>query len=97
VLDLNNLEEKAFINLFISSSILYKMSGPGPGKKLLGKANVYIHEKGKSGASVTHIDIELPELNDILKPGEASFVGAKEGGVFIGLKKEMIKRAEKKL
>ena len=71
------------------------MSGPGPGKKLIGKAYVYIHEKGKSGANVTHIDIELPELNDILKPGESSFVGSKKGGVFIGLKKDMIKRAEK--
>ena len=73
------------------------MSGPGPGKKLIGKANVYIHEKGKSGASVTHIDIELPELNDILKPGEGTYVQGKKGGVFIGLKKDMIKRAEKEL
>jgi hypothetical protein len=71
------------------------MSGPGEGKKLLGKANVYLHEKGKSNASVTHIDIELPALNEIIKPGENSYVGAKEGGVFIGLKKEMIQRAEK--
>lgn len=73
------------------------MSGPGYGKKLLGKANVYIHEKGKSLARVTHIDIELPGLNKILKPGESSYVQAKEGGVFIGLKSEMIKRAEKLL
>ena len=73
------------------------MSGPGEGKKLIGKADVYIHEKGKSGASVTHIDIELPELNDILKPGEGTYVQGKKGGVFIGLKKDMIKRAEKQL
>lgn len=72
------------------------MSGPGEGKIKLGKAEVYIHLKGKSGASVTHIDIELDELNDIIKPGENSYVGGKPGGVFIGLKKEMIKRAEKK-
>jgi len=70
------------------------MTGPGYGKKKIGKADVYIHEKGKSGATVTHIDIELKELNKILKPGENSYVGAKAGGVFIGLKKEMIKRAE---
>jgi len=70
------------------------MSGAGFGKKLIGKANVYIHEKGKSNARITHVDIELDELNDIIKPGEASYVQAKEGGVFIGLKKEMIKRAE---
>ena len=71
------------------------MSGPGEGKKKIGTADVYIHEKGKSGASVTHIDVELNELNDIIKPGENSYVGSKEGGVFIGLKKEMIERAEK--
>ncbi len=73
------------------------MSGPAPGKKLLGKANVYIHEKGKSLARVTHIDIELDKLNKILKPKEATYVQGKHGGVFIGLKKEMIKRAEKML
>ena len=73
------------------------MSGEAEGKKLLGKANVYIHEKGKSLAKITHIDIELDELNEIIKPGEGSYVQGKEGGVFIGLKKEMIDRAEKKL
>lgn len=77
--------------------MLYFMSGPGEGKIKLGKADVYIHVKGKSGATVTHIDIELDSLNDILKPGENSYVGAKKGGVFIGLKKEMIKRAEKRI
>ena len=71
------------------------MSGPGEGKIRLGKADVYIHLKGKSNATVTHVDIELDELNDIIKPGETSYVGSKEGGVFIGLKKEMIERAEK--
>ncbi|MEK6893389.1 MAG: hypothetical protein AABX07_04250 [Nanoarchaeota archaeon] len=70
------------------------MSGPGEGKIKLGKAEVYIHLKGKSGANITHIDIELSELNKIIKPGESSYVGGKEGGVFLGLKKEMIKRAE---
>jgi hypothetical protein len=71
------------------------MSGSGEGKIKLGKAEVYIHLKGKSNARVTHIDIESDELNKILKPGEASYVQAKEGGVFIGLKKDMIERAEK--
>ncbi len=72
------------------------MSGEGEGKIKLGKADVYLHIKGKSGATVTHIDIELPEINTIIKPGENSNVGGKEGGVFIGLKKEMIERAEKR-
>jgi len=70
------------------------MSGPGKGKIKIGKADIYIHLKGQLGATVTHLDIELPELNKIIKPGESSYVGAKKGGVFIGLKKEMIKRAE---
>ncbi len=72
------------------------MSGPGPGKIKLGKADVYLHLKGKSGANITHLDIELSELNEIIKSGENSYVGGKEGGVFIGLKKNMIERAEKK-
>ena len=71
------------------------MSGPGEGKIKLGKADVYLHVKGKSGATVTHVDIELDELNSIIKPGESTYVGSKEGGVFIGLKKEMLERAEK--
>jgi len=71
------------------------MSGSGEGKKLLGKANVYLHLKGKSNARITHIDVELKKLNKIIFPGESTYVGAKEGGVFIGLKKPMIKRAEK--
>lgn len=70
------------------------MSGPGEGKIKIGKADVYIHLKGKSGAQVTHMDIELPKLNEIIKARENSYVGGKEGGIFIGLKKEMIKRAE---
>ncbi len=70
------------------------MSGPGEGKIKIGKADVYIHLKGKSNATVTHVDIELDELNDIIKPGETSYVGSKDGGIFIGLKKEMIARAE---
>lgn len=72
------------------------MSGPGEGKIKLGKADVYIHLKGKSRAQITHIDIELDELNDVIKPGESTYVGGKQGGVFLGLKKEMIERAEKR-
>ena len=71
------------------------MSGPGYGKKPVKGVKVYIHEKGKSRASVTHIDIESDVLSKIIKPGESTYVGGKKGGVFIGLKKEQIKRAEK--
>ena len=72
-----------------------KMSGSGDGKIKICKADVYIHLKGKSNAQVTHIDIESPALNEIIKPRESTYVGGKEGGVFLGLKKEMIERAEK--
>ena len=70
------------------------MSGPGEGKKLVKNVKVYIHEKGKSGATVTHIDIESKEISKIIKPGETSFVKGKEGGVFIALKKDMLKRVK---
>ena len=69
------------------------MSGRGEGKHSL-KGEIYIHEKGKSNARITHIDIE-GDISKIIKPGETSFVKGKEGGCFIALKKEMIKRAEK--
>jgi len=72
------------------------MSGPGYGKKKL-KGTIYLHEKGKSLARITHIDIEGLDISKIIKDGETTFVKGKKGGVFIALKKEMIKRAEKLL
>ena len=71
------------------------MSGPGEGKHEIKDVKVYIHEKGKSNARITHIDIESDELNKIIKDKEATYAAGKPGGCFIGLKKEMIKRAEK--
>ncbi len=44
------------------------MTGPGEGKYELKGAKVYIHEKGKSLARITHIDIEHPDINKIIKP-----------------------------
>ena len=73
------------------------MSGEGDGKYELKGARVYLHQKGRSMATVTHVDIEHPMLNKIMKPGEKTYAGAKDGGVFIGLKREMIARAEKLL
>lgn len=70
------------------------MSGPALGKHKI-KVNAYIHEKGKSLARISHIDIESETLSEIIKPGEISFVKGKEGGIFIALKKPMISRAEK--
>ena len=69
------------------------MTGSGTGKKR-NKNTVYIHQKGKLGARVTHLDIE-GDISKIIKPGETTFVKGKPGGAFIALKKAMIKRAEK--
>lgn len=71
------------------------MTGPHPAKFELEDARVYIHVKDEaSGANVTHIDVEHPALDEIIESDENSFVGGKDGGVFIGLKDEMIERAE---
>lgn len=69
------------------------MSGPCEGKIPLKGAKVYVHVKGKAGARITHIDVEHPDINRILKPKEATYAAGKAGGLFIGLKKEMLKRA----
>ena len=71
-----------------------EMSGPGYGKHEIKGVKVYIHQKGKSRARITHIDIESSILSRIIKPKEATYFAGKQGGGFIGLKKDMIKRAE---
>jgi len=73
------------------------MSGKGEGKYLLKNVRVYVHERGKSNARITHIDIESPEIADIIKEKEATYCAGKAGGCFIGLKKEMLERAAKLL
>jgi hypothetical protein len=74
---------------------IIKMSGEGEGKRELKGAKVFLHEEGKSNARITHIDIEHPDINKIIKKGEATYAAGKDGGVFIGLKKEMLVRAKK--
>ena len=71
------------------------MSGPAEGKIALKGAKVYVHIGGKAGARITHIDVEHPELNKIIKPKEATYAAGKDGGFFVGLKKEMLERAGK--
>lgn len=71
------------------------MSGPAKSKLPL-KVKAYLHLKDPATRSrIMHIDIESEELNKIIKPGEATYTAGKPGGVFIGLKKEMLERAEK--
>ncbi|MBU1204653.1 MAG: hypothetical protein KKA61_02875 [Nanoarchaeota archaeon] len=72
------------------------MSGPAKSKIEIKNVKVYIHKKDPlTNSRIMHIDIESPELNEIIKDGEATYCAGKQGGVFIGLKKEMIKKAEK--
>ncbi len=72
------------------------MSGPAKSKIEIKNVKVYLHKKDSSTNSrIMHIDIESEELNDIIKNKEATYCAGKPGGVFIGLKKKMIERAEK--
>jgi hypothetical protein len=73
------------------------MSGPAESKIEI-EAKVYIHKRDPSTRSkIPHIDIEAPILNEIIKPNETTFVSGKPGGVFIGLKREMLARLERVL
>lgn len=62
-------------------------------------ALVYVHvvKHAASGETLIHIDVEHPDLNDIIIAKESSYVGGKEGGVFIGLRPQQAKRAEEYL
>jgi len=62
-----------------TTHLLVTMTGPGEGKlplnakvclnaEELPSARVYIHLKGYSRATVTHLDIEHPKLNRIIPP-----------------------------
>lgn len=71
------------------------MAGPHESKIELEDAKVYIHKQDKeSNSQNIHIDVEHPDLNEIIESGENTFVGGKKGGVFIGLKEQMIDRAK---
>lgn len=71
------------------------MSGPAESKVELENATVYVHKEDEATRSrVIHIDIEHPDLNEIIEPGENTFCGGKDGGVFLGLKGEMQDRAK---
>ncbi len=72
------------------------MTGPGEGKlpldakvrlntEELAHASVYIHLKGYSRATVTHLDIEHPKLNSIIPPKAktSNWVIGIENGILI--------------
>ena len=73
------------------------MTGPAESKIEI-EAKVYIHKRDPvTRSKIPHIDIESPVLNEIIKPNEATFASGKLGGVFIGLKREMLARLERVL
>lgn len=73
------------------------LTGPAESKIEI-QARVYIHKRDPlTHSKVPHIDIESPVLSEIIKPDESTFVSGKEGGVFIGLKREMLARLERLL
>lgn len=65
----------------------------GPRYELVG-ARVFIHASEQGGERLLHLDIDHPDLNKIIPPREASYVGGREGGVFIGLRPSQSERAE---
>jgi hypothetical protein len=80
------------------------MTGPGEGKlpldakvllnaEELPNASVYIHLKGYSRATVTHLDIEHPKLNSIIPPKAKTFswiVGIENGILIITSKDDKV-------
>jgi len=72
------------------------MSGPAKSKIEIKNVKVYVHKKDPlTNSRIMHIDIESDELNKIIKDKEATYCAGKPGGVFIGLKKEMLERAKR--
>ncbi|MBI2077915.1 MAG: hypothetical protein HYT80_06030 [Euryarchaeota archaeon] len=59
-------------------------------------AVVYLHvvEKTAGGESYIHIDIDHPDLNDIIVPRESTYAGGKKGGLFVGLRMQQAQRAQ---
>jgi len=80
------------------------MTGPGEGKlpldakvylnaEELPNVSVYIHLKGYSRATVTHLDVEHPKLNSIIPPKAKTFswiVGIENGILIITTKEDKV-------
>lgn len=59
-------------------------------------AEVYVHvtKHARTGEPLVHIDVMHPEINDIILPKESTYVGGQQGGLYVGLRPNQIKRAE---
>ena len=57
-------------------------------------ARVFLHVTYHGDERVVHLDIDHPDLNAIVLPREASYVGGREGGIYVGLRPQQLERAE---
>lgn len=57
-------------------------------------ARVYLHVTQEGGERIVHLDVDHPDLNQILAPKEASYAGGREGGLFVGFRPAQLERAE---
>lgn len=57
-------------------------------------ARVYVHVTFHGDERVVHVDVDHPDLNAIFLPRESSYVGGRDGGIFVGLRPAQAERAE---
>lgn len=57
-------------------------------------ARVYLHVVYHGTERVVHLDVDHPDINQFLQPKEATYVGGKTGGLYIGLRSQQTERAE---
>ncbi len=55
--------------------------------------SLHVVQRAGSGETLIHIDVDHPDINEFIVPKESSYVGGKDGGLFIGLRLEQAKRA----
>lgn len=63
----------------------------------LEEARVYLHVVQVGTERIVHLDIDHPDLNEILPPKEACYAGGRDGGIFVGLRAPQVERAEQYL
>lgn len=70
------------------------MDESGGTRYTLEGARVYLHITGEGSDRFVHLDVDHPDLNDIIQPREPSYVGGREGGIYIGFRPHQEERAE---
>lgn len=57
-------------------------------------ARVYLHVTYNGDERILHLDVDHPDLNELIRPKEASYAGGRDGGVYIGFRSQQLERAE---